>query len=153
MLNLPEDVHNLINGKLAIKHTGPDIEAMNSIAVALEHRSLQEFESVLSKYKAELNDDPIIRNHLAALYDNLFEQNLLRIIEPFSRVEISHVAKLVSLPTLQVEQKYVICSYRLSQMILDKVFSGILDQGNGGCLEVFEQVPADVRNNSFIENL
>lgn len=53
----------------------------------------------------ELNNDLIIRNHLAALYDTLFEKNLLRIIEPFSRVEIAHVAQLVKLPTLQVEQK------------------------------------------------
>jgi 26S proteasome regulatory subunit N6 len=52
MLSLPEDVHNIINGKLAIKHSGADIEAMNTIATALEHRSLQEFESVLAKYKA-----------------------------------------------------------------------------------------------------
>lgn len=51
MLNLPEDVHNIINGKLATKHSGPDIEAMNAIATALEHRSLQEFEKVLQKYK------------------------------------------------------------------------------------------------------
>jgi 26S proteasome regulatory subunit N6 len=84
-----------------------------------------------------LNDDPIIRNHLAALYDTLLEQNLLRIIEPYSRVEIAHVADSVKLPANQVEQK-------LSQMILDKVFSGVLDQGNGGCLEIFESIPADV---------
>lgn len=32
-------------------------------------------------------------------------------------------------------------------MILDKVFSGILDQGAGGCLEVFEEIGSDVRSN------
>lgn len=51
MLNLPEDVKNLSNGKLAIKHAGADIEAMGAIAGALELRSLQEFENVLLKYK------------------------------------------------------------------------------------------------------
>jgi predicted Ser/Thr protein kinase len=29
-------------------------------------------------------------------------------------------------------------------MILDNVFSGVLDQGNGGCLEVYDDVKADV---------
>ena len=53
----------------------------------------------------ELNDDPIIRSQLAALYDTLLEQNLVRIIEPFSRVEISHIANSVKLPTQQVEAK------------------------------------------------
>ncbi|RUS16286.1 hypothetical protein BC937DRAFT_91408 [Endogone sp. FLAS-F59071] len=53
----------------------------------------------------ELNNDPIILSQLAALYDTLLEQNLVRIIEPFSRVEIARVAEIVKLPTAQVETK------------------------------------------------
>lgn len=105
MVNLPDDVANLLNTKLAAKYTGSDIDAMKAVATALEHRSLQEFETTLAKYKNELSLDAIIKSHLAALYDSLLEQNLLRVIEPYSRVEISHVALLVKLPTVQVEAK------------------------------------------------
>jgi len=54
----------------------------------------------------ELMSDPIIRSHFTSLYDNLLEQNLLRIVEPFNRVEVDHVAKLVGLPVLEIEAKY-----------------------------------------------
>lgn len=52
----------------------------------------------VEKYKAELQEDPIIQAHLESLYDNLLEQNLCRIIEPFSRVQVSHVAEIIKLP-------------------------------------------------------
>lgn len=43
----------------------------------------------LTEYTNELRDDPIISTHLAKLYDNLLEQNLIRVIEPFSRVQVA----------------------------------------------------------------
>ncbi|KAJ3115437.1 26S proteasome regulatory subunit rpn6 [Phlyctochytrium bullatum] len=135
MLNLPEDVHAILNGKLAQKYQGPEIDALKAVATAHQNRSLLEFEQAMNTFREELRNDPIINFHLDSLYDNLLEQNLLRIIEPFSRVEIAHVAELIKLPTPQVEQK-------LSQMILDQVFNGILDQG-AGCLIVFDEVSHD----------
>ena len=42
----------------------------------------------LTEYRSELKDDPIISSHLVTLYDNLLEQNLIRVIEPFSRVQV-----------------------------------------------------------------
>lgn len=80
--------------------------------------------------------DPTIRSHLAALYDTLLEQNLLRIIEPYGCVELEHVAQGVGQSRATVEKK-------LSQMILDKVFYGVLDQGNGW-LVVFDEPVVDV---------
>ena len=52
----------------------------------------------VGKFKVHLEDDPIVRAHLDSLYDNLLEQNLCRIIEPFSKVQVEHVATLIKLP-------------------------------------------------------
>jgi len=108
---------------------------MKSVSVAYQERSLHSFEKSLLDYENELKNDPIIKTHLAELYDNLLEQHLLRIIEPFSRVQISHVSKLIDLPRAKVERK-------LSQMILDTKLNGILDQGND-CLIVYEERKKD----------
>ncbi|GAA5917419.1 hypothetical protein JCM6882_000856, partial [Rhodosporidiobolus microsporus] len=104
-----------------------------------------------------LSDDPIIRNHLAALYDTLLEQNLVRIIEPYSRVEIAHVAELVGQPRRDVENNVAAGLSRasllaLSQMILDKVFHGILDQG-AGCLIVFDEPEVDKTYDTTLETI
>ncbi|XP_052096119.1 26S proteasome non-ATPase regulatory subunit 11-like [Mytilus californianus] len=135
MLNTSDEVQAIVSGKLALKYSGPAVEAMKSIAQASHKRSLAEFQKTLASFKSQLEDDPIVNAHLKTLYDNLLEQNLCRIIEPFSRVQVQHVANLIKLPMDTVEKK-------LSQMILDKKFHGILDQG-AGVLIVFDETPVD----------
>lgn len=44
--------------------------------------------------------DPIVKSHFQSLYDGMLEKNLSRIIEPYSRVEMSHVAKCIQLPNV-----------------------------------------------------
>ncbi|PWN19911.1 putative 26S proteasome non-atpase regulatory subunit Rpn6 [Microstroma glucosiphilum] len=145
MLNLSEDVAAIVQGKFAQKYAGRDVEAMEKVAEAHEKRSLDLFEKALKDYKGELSADPIIRAHLSALYDTLLEQNLLRIIEPYSCVEIEHVAKGVQQPVREVEVK-------LSQMILDKTLHGILDQG-AGCLVVFDEQKQDETYEAALDTL
>jgi len=145
MLNLVDDVHSLMAGKMAVKYAGKNLEAMKAVARAHANRSLEEYERALGDYKFELGADPFIRNHLRRLYDAMLEQNLIKVIEPFSRVEIEHIAKMVGLDTQQVERK-------LSQMILDKVIIGVLDQG-AGCLIVFDETERDAGYDAALETI
>ncbi|CAL8581672.1 26S proteasome regulatory subunit rpn6 [Xanthoria parietina] len=135
MLNLGDDVNNLMTSKQAMKYSGKNLEAMKSVARAHSNRSLEEYERALSNYQDELGSDTFIRSHLLRLYNTMLEQNLIKVIEPFSRVEIDHVAKMVGLDTQSVERK-------LSQMILDKLIIGVLDQG-AGCLIVYDEAERD----------
>ncbi|KAF1655179.1 26S proteasome non-ATPase regulatory subunit 11, partial [Aptenodytes patagonicus] len=150
MLNIPEDVQALVSGKLALRYAGRQTEALKCVAQASKNRSLADFEKALTDYKVELRDDPIINTHLAKLYDNLLEQNLIRVIEPFSRVQVNvsskHTDILVPLsPAAEVERK-------LSQMILDKKFHGILDQGEG-VLIIFDEPPVDKTYEAALETI
>ncbi|XP_018326202.1 26S proteasome non-ATPase regulatory subunit 11 isoform X2 [Agrilus planipennis] len=145
MLNNPEDVQQIVSGKLAIKYAGKDVDAMKAVAQASHKRSLADFQLAVKQFKHELEDDVIVRAHLGTLYDNMLEQNLCRIIEPYSRVEVDYIAKSIKLPMPQVEKK-------LSQMILDAKFKGILDQGEG-VLMVFEDTPVDKTYEMALETI
>ena len=85
---------------------------------------------MLEQYKAVLGEHAIISFHLTDLNETLLELNIVRILEPFSCVEISHVAELIELPVPRTLSK-------LSEMILDQKLKGTLDLGHG-VLIVFE---------------
>lgn len=123
-----EDVTSLLSIKFAQKWAQlRDVESMRAVARAHQNRDLAAFEQALRDYRegtwspfpcpitpfltwfltSELSSDPTIRSHLAALYDTLLEQNLLRIVEPYSVVEIEYVAEQVGQGRQAVESKYV----------------------------------------------
>ncbi|KAK1227278.1 26S proteasome regulatory subunit rpn6 [Marasmius sp. AFHP31] len=164
MLNLPEDVTSLLSIKLAVKYVQlREVESMRAVARAHQDRNLADFEKALKEYKngeylaiaeldhslrylsIELSSDPTIRSHLSDLYDALLQQNLLRIIEPYSVVELEFIAESVGQGRQSVETK-------LSQMILDKVFHGVLDQGRG-CLLVYDEPKPDNMYGTAIDTL
>jgi len=145
MMNSPDEVTSIINGKPGMRHQGAALEAMRAVATAHQQRSLQDFEGALKTHADQLGADPVISTHLNALYDMLLQENICRIIEPYSTVETAHIAKTMKLPQPQIETK-------LSQMILDKKFRGILDAG-AGCLIVYEDQEADNTYDQALETL
>merc|ERR1712062_44548 len=145
MLNLPDEVANLVSGKLALRHSGPDMESMKAVALAAKARSLADFQKAVKAYKVQLEDDMIVAKHLTTLYSNMLEHNLCRIIEPYSKVQVDYVASKIGLPKTEVEKK-------LSQMILDKKFQGILDQETG-VLIIFTKESRDKTFDDVIETV
>merc|ERR1712088_712619 len=145
MLRTPEEVHHIVSGKLALKYSGADIEAMKLVAQASKNRSLADFQSTVKKYNKELKEGKIVARHLDTLYQTMLEQNLCRIIEPYSRVQVKFVAEKIDLPEPEVEKK-------LSQMILDKKFQGILDQETR-VLIIFEAKQRDNTYDDVLETI
>jgi len=145
ILNTPDVVQSILSGKLALRYAGREAEALKAIAQSAIKRSLAQFQQALVDYQVELVQDPIIKAHLESLYDTMLEQNLCRIIEPYSRVQVSHVARVIALPVDQVEKK-------LSQMILDRKLSGILDQGDG-VLILYEPTTTDSTYEASLETI
>lgn len=146
------DVASIISSKAGLKYAGSEVDALQAVAKAYQSRSLADFQDVLRSYKNELQEDPVVHSHLQALYNALMEQNLLRIIEPYSRVDVEHIASMINLPIVEVESK-------LSQMILDKKFAGTLDHaGNsssaqGGMLEIYDEKSKDILYPSALETI
>ncbi|CAG0915013.1 unnamed protein product [Notodromas monacha] len=145
MLKAHDDVPSIVSGKLALRYAGKEIEAMKRVAKAAHDRSLADFRVAVTENSDELEKDPVIHAHLDSLYDQMLEQNLLRIVEPYSRVEISYTASIIKLPIPTVEKK-------LSQMILDETFCGVLDQG-AGVLMVFPETVKDKTYEAALETI
>ena len=80
---------------------------MKAVAVAARAKSLDAFKAAIELHSSTLTGDELISHHMDKLYESMFESNLLKIIYPYSAVEVSHVAKLINLP------EDIVCSITL----------------------------------------
>jgi len=121
-----DEVNNVVLSKQGKDYYGKEVEALRSIEAAIREKSIKLLKENIEKNK-EYFTDPIIRYHIDNLHNDLMEKNLIKIIKPYSVVEIDFVAKCIGLSYQDVLNK-------LRQMILDKKINGILDQGKGSLI-------------------
>lgn len=131
-----DDINGIILGKQGQKYYGKEIEALKSIEEAVREKSVMKLKNNVEKYKTILVQDPFLTHHLENLHNELLEKNLIKIIEPYSVVEIDYVTGHIGLPLNDILVK-------LSQMILDKKINGILDQGRGSLI-LYEDIVLNV---------
>uniref|UniRef100_A0A914YPR0 PCI domain-containing protein n=1 Tax=Panagrolaimus superbus TaxID=310955 RepID=A0A914YPR0_9BILA len=135
MLGNYDEIKGVLMNKNALKYSSPHLDAMIAISEAAKKRSMSQFNVAFEKYKEELQCDAVVRKHVKTLSSKMLEKDLCRLVESYSQVDISHIAKMIGMDNEKVEKK-------LSQMILDKKLSGCLHQGEG-VLVVFELPPPD----------
>ena len=121
-----EEVNNVVLSKQGKDYYGPEVEALRSIESAVKEKSIKLLEDNIAKNKKYFTDR-VINYHISNLHNDLLEKNLIKIIKPYSVVEIDFVAKTIGL-------NYQDVLNRLRQMILDKKINGILDQGKGSLI-------------------
>ena len=121
-----EEVNNVVLSKQGKDYYGKEVEALRSIEEAVKEKSIRLLKENIEKNNIYFQD-PIIKYHINNLKNDLLEKNLIKIIKPYSVVEIDFVAKSIGLSYQDVLNK-------LRQMILDKKINGILDQGKGSLI-------------------
>ncbi|KAK8854003.1 26S proteasome non-ATPase regulatory subunit 11 [Tritrichomonas musculus] len=109
---------------------GSEIEAMLEIAKAAEAKSLSQLNQVMNDRPDDFQKDPVVASNIKNLIDSLEEQHLLRIVKPYSAVELQRIADMIKLPVENIEAKLV-------QMILDQKLKASINQSDG-ILNIFE---------------
>ncbi|KAJ8477123.1 hypothetical protein OPV22_020850 [Ensete ventricosum] len=114
MVNQADDIAGIISFKAGLQYVGSDLDAVQAVAYA-HSKTVTE---VLRDYRAQLEEDPIVRGDWICCRDD-------GVAIGEEAISDDHVEK------------------KLSQMILDKKFGGPLDQ-SAGCLIVFDDPKPDV---------
>ncbi|RVD91069.1 26S proteasome regulatory complex [Tubulinosema ratisbonensis] len=87
---------------------------------ACKKRDLKEYQNILQNNPSLLSEDTFVKKHLKELYSILLENNILKIIEPYSNIRINLISEKLNFSLEEIEEK-------LRKMILDGVIYGIID--------------------------
>ncbi|GAA5936027.1 hypothetical protein JCM3775_003559 [Rhodotorula graminis] len=101
-----------------------EISAMTALVDAYQRRSVHEAEKILRTNRETIMDDPFIRGYIDDVLRSLRTQWILEIIKPYTRIEVSYLARQLGISDEQVEEIIV-------ALILDDRIAGRIDQVTG----------------------
>lgn len=104
-----------------------EIVMIQKISNCYKKSSVVDFERLLVDYRQVIMMDPVLQQEVHRLYEALLERNIIRLLQPYSVVEMKFIAEKLSLPQDKVEKK-------LAEMILDNKLRGTIDQGKAHML-------------------
>ncbi|KAJ8943976.1 hypothetical protein NQ318_013557 [Aromia moschata] len=101
----------------------PEILAMTNLVNAYQNNDINEFEFILKQNRQNIMDDPFIREHIEDLLRNIRTQVLIKLIKPYTRIQIPFISTELNIDVSEVESLLVSC-------ILDNTIQGRIDQVN-----------------------
>lgn len=99
----------------------PEITAMTDLVGAYQRREVHEAEKILRDNKSTIMDDPFIRFYIGDLLRTLRTQYLIDLIRPYTRLELSFLAKQLNVDKEEVEDLLI-------GLILEGKVKGRIDQ-------------------------
>jgi len=99
----------------------PQIVAMTDLVDAYHRREVHRAEKILKDHKATIMDDPFIRQYIGDLLRTLRTQYLIDLIKPYTRLELSFLARQLNIDKDEVEEILV-------GLILEGKVDGRIDQ-------------------------
>lgn len=76
--------------------------------------------TLLEDNRELIQRDNVIRDQIDFLYEKLLEKNIIKLIKPYSKVEMNYLANKLGVKENKVEKK-------IGKMILDKIINGSMD--------------------------
>ncbi|CDS04028.1 hypothetical protein LRAMOSA06983 [Lichtheimia ramosa] len=100
-----------------------EIVAMTNLVSAYQRKDISEFERILRVNRQSIMGDSFIRDYIDDVLRNIRTLVLVKLIKPYTRVELSFIAKRLNITVEEVEELAV-------GLILDNKISGQIDQVN-----------------------
>lgn len=101
--------------------TDPQIKAMTDLVDAYQRREVHVAEKILRENRTTIMDDNFIRSYIGELLRSLRTQYLIDLIKPYTRLELSFLAKQLNVDIQEVEELLI-------GLILEGKVEGRIDQ-------------------------